>query len=102
MGKFFRSGDGFGISVAPQSDRIHEDTAGPQRRELAHRVNDGLDVTLSWHPALDELTVRVRDERDDRHFEISPEHHLALEVYYHPYAYLALSDLRYENDRLAA
>jgi hypothetical protein len=102
MGKFFRSGDGFGISVAPRSDPIDDHGAGLERRELARRVNDGLDVTLSWHPALDELTVRVRDERDDAYFEIHPEHHLALEVYYHPYAYLALSDLRCENDRLVA
>ena len=75
-----------------------------EARILAGRLagRAGLDVTLSWHPALDELTVRVRDERDDAYFEIHPEHHLALEVYYHPYAYLALSDLRCENDRLAA
>ena len=32
-------------------------------RELAHRANDGLEVTLFWHPATDELTACVCDER---------------------------------------
>jgi hypothetical protein len=34
-----------------------------ERRELARRSSAGVDVTLYWHPALDELIVRVCDER---------------------------------------
>lgn len=58
-----------------------------ERRELSHRSNDGIDVTLYWHPALDELTVCVRDHRHGAYFEIRPQRHLALDVYNHPYAY---------------
>jgi hypothetical protein len=66
-------------------------------RELAHRSNNGVDVTLSWHAETDELLVCVYDERRDAYFEISPERDLALDVYYHPYAYVGRGD-----DRLAA
>ena len=58
-----------------------------ERQELARRSSAGVDVTLYWHPALDELIVRVCDERHDADFEIRPQRHLALDVCYHPYAY---------------
>jgi hypothetical protein len=62
-----------------------------ERRELARRSSAGVDVTLSWHPTLDELIVRVCDERHGAHFDIRPQPHLALDVYYHPYAYTDLA-----------
>ena len=43
-----------------------------ERRELARRSSAGVDVTLYWHPTLDELIVRVCDERHGAHFEIRP------------------------------
>jgi hypothetical protein len=73
-----------------------------QPRELAHRVNDGLEVTLFWHPANDELTVCVCDERRGAYFVIRPEARLALDVFYHPYSYASSSDAYIEDDRLAA
>jgi hypothetical protein len=78
--------------------RAPEPRVESERRELAHRSNGGIDVTLNWHPALDELTVCVRDQRDGAYFEIRPQRHLALDVYNHPYAYadLQLSMLRAE------
>lgn len=39
-----------------------------ERRELARRSSAGVDVTLYWHPTLDELIVRVRDERHGAYF----------------------------------
>ena len=62
-------------------------------RELARRSSAGVDVTLYWHPTLDELVVRVRDDRLGD-FEISPQRHLALDVYHHPYAYAGRADAR--------
>jgi hypothetical protein len=55
-----------------------------------------MEVTLYWHPALDELTVCVRDQCHGAYFEIHPQRHLALDAYNHPYAYadLQLSMLR--------
>jgi hypothetical protein len=69
---------------------------------LAHRSNDGIDVTLFWHPDTDELTVCVCDERRDAYFEIEPEANDALDAFYHPYSYVSLSFVHYEDDRLAA
>jgi len=68
-----------------------------QFRELAHRSNDGVNVTLSWHAQTDELLVCVHDERRDVYFEIHPERDFALDVYYHPYAHAGCGD-----DALAA
>ena len=56
-------------------------------RELAHRVNDGIEVTLLWHPASDEVSVCVRDERRGAYFEVIAEPHRTLDVFDHPYAY---------------
>jgi hypothetical protein len=73
-----------------------------ERRELARRSSAGVDVTLYWHPTLDELIVRVCDERHGAHFEIHPQRYLALDVYYHPYVYADLSGVYEEEDRRAA
>ena len=58
-------------------------------RERAHRANDGIEVTLLWHPATDEVRVCVRDERRDAYFEVIAEPQRALDVFDHPYAYAA-------------
>ncbi|MFL5954349.1 MAG: hypothetical protein ACJ76I_09610 [Gaiellaceae bacterium] len=71
-------------------------------RELAQRSNDGVDVTLRWYPEADVLRVCVCDGRSGAYFEIHPEPYLALDVYYHPYAYIDFSEVHYEDQRLAA
>jgi hypothetical protein len=71
-------------------------------RELAHRSNDGLDVTLFWHPATDELTVCVCDQRRGAYFEFKPKATHALDAFYHPYSFASHSALHYEDRRLAA
>jgi len=71
-------------------------------RELAHRSNDGIDVTLFWHADTDGLTVCVCDQRRGAYFEIEPDAGHALDAFHHPYSYAALSSLHYEDDRLAA
>jgi hypothetical protein len=73
-----------------------------ERRELARRSGAGVDVTLYWHPVLDELIVCVRDKRHGAHFEIRPPRYLALDVYYHPYAYADLEDVYEKENRYAA
>jgi hypothetical protein len=73
-----------------------------ERRELAHRSSAGVDVTLYWHPTLDELTVSVCDERHGAHFEIRPRRYLALDVYHHPYAYSDFAHAYESENRLAA
>jgi hypothetical protein len=63
-----------------------------ERRALARRSSDGVDATLYRHPALDELSVYVSDDRHGAHFEIRPQRALAPDVYSHPYASADLTD----------
>jgi hypothetical protein len=70
--------------------------------ELAHRENDGIDVTLFWQPGSDLLTVCVCDHRRGAYIEIPAEPGRALDVYYHPFAYRNDSTVDYEDSRLAA
>ena len=58
------------------------------RRELAHRSNNGVHVSLLWCPADDSLAVTVLDNAADA-FELIVDADEALEVFNHPYAYAA-------------
>jgi hypothetical protein len=107
MSKIFRSTESSELAAASVngfSERSTDPSSlvnDPRTRELADRFNDGLEVTLLWHPAQDELTVYARDHRTGARFEIRPERHLALEVYYHPYCHVTSSDISYDDYRLA-
>ena len=72
--------------------------------ELAQRSSDGLDVTLIWVQGddVDKAVVCVCDRREGAYFEIPTEAHLALDVYYHPFAYRDFSNVSSEMDRLVA
>ena len=72
--------------------------------ELAHRVSDGVDVTLVWVQGngVDEAIVSVYDTREGSYFELTVEPQRALDAYYHPCAYRDLRALRYEDSRVAA
>jgi hypothetical protein len=63
-----------------------------QRRELAHRSADGLEVSLLWNPLDDRLSVRIEDTRLDEVHEVPVGRARPLEVFEHPFGYLA----RYE------
>jgi hypothetical protein len=71
-------------------------------RELAHRVNNGVEVVLFWHEIKDELTVTVSDEGTGAYFELAAEPHQALDVFNHPYAHAAFRGLPYEEASLAS
>lgn len=57
--------------------------------ELAARGGNGIDVALYWCRERDELIVCVVDDRSDAYFEIMAPRDRALDVFEHPYAYLA-------------
>ena len=78
--------------------------AATTRTELAHRSNEGLDVTLVWTQDDDEdkTIVCVCDWREGAYFEIPAQPYLALDVYYHPFAYREFSSVDYGDSRLAA
>ena len=74
------------------------------RTELAHRSSEGIDVTLIWMRGNgeDKIVVCVCDRREGAYFEVRAQPHLALDVYYHPFAYRDFSTVDYEDSRLAA
>ena len=72
--------------------------------ELASRASEGLEVTLVWvhGDGQDAAVVSVYDSREGAYFEIPAERRLALDVYYHPFAYLDSSGVYSERSPLAA
>jgi hypothetical protein len=60
-----------------------------ERRELASRKGDGVHVLLLWDPADDAVSVSVDDSRVGLRFELVVDRHLALDAFYHPFAYAA-------------
>jgi hypothetical protein len=60
----------------------------PAIRELDHRCNDGIDVSLLWDPETDRVFLTVDDRRrgESRAVEVRPAD--ALDAFHHPYAYV--------------
>jgi YD repeat-containing protein len=56
-------------------------------RELAHREQDGLQVTLLWDARSNTVSIEVLDERDESRFLLPVAGHSALDAFHHPYAY---------------
>lgn len=80
------------------------DLSAHTQTELAHRSAEGIDVTLVWVQGDDEdkVVVSVCDWREGAYFEIHAEPYLALDVYYHPFAYRDFAVVENEDMRLAA
>ena len=62
-------------------------------RELAYRLNDGVEVVLFWQQNTDDLTVAVSDEHRGAYFELAAAPDQALDVFNHPYAHAAFRGL---------
>jgi hypothetical protein len=62
-------------------------TALNDRRELAHRTSDGIDVTLFWTKPADRVTISVLDTRSGEILEFEVAGSAALDAFNHPYAY---------------
>jgi hypothetical protein len=66
------------------------------RRELAHRMSNGIEVTLLWGPAKKEVVVEVVDHGAAHVFEITVPSERALDAFHHPYAYASLQGVEYD------
>jgi len=64
-------------------------TAHTERRELAHRTGDGIEVTLFWSKPTNRITLEVLDSRSDEKLEFDVDRHAALDAFKHPYVYAA-------------
>jgi hypothetical protein len=62
-------------------------TAFTERRELAHRTSDGIEITLSWSKPSNQVTISVVDTRSDEALEFEVDGSAALDAFNHPYAY---------------
>jgi hypothetical protein len=67
-------------------------TTPTQRRELAHRTNDGIEVSLFWTKSSDRITIAIVDTRSDESLDFEVDGRLALNAFNHPYAYAAARD----------
>jgi hypothetical protein len=67
----------------------------PERRELAHRTNDGIDVTLFWSKASNRVTISVFHARSRTALEFEVDGTDALDAFNHPYAYAATGGARH-------
>jgi RNA polymerase primary sigma factor len=56
-------------------------------KELAQRMNDGVEVRLFWSKADGRVTVEVWNTRSEEFFELEVDGDCALDAFYHPYAY---------------
>jgi hypothetical protein len=61
----------------------------PERRELAHRTSDGIDVSLFWSKASNRVTISVFHARSATALEFEVDGADALDAFNHPYAYAA-------------
>jgi hypothetical protein len=62
------------------------------RRELALRVNDGLEITLYWHPDDNGTSVEIYHEATGETITFSVPADRALDAFYHPFVHLAEQD----------
>ena len=69
-------------------------TAFTERRELAHRTSDGIEVTLYWTKPSSQVTLTVVDTRSDEALEFDVDGNVALDAFRHPYAYAATREAR--------
>ena len=67
----------------------------PERRELAHRTNDGIEVTLFWSKASNRVTISVFQARSATALEFEVDGADALDAFNHPYAYAATRGARH-------
>ena len=59
------------------------------RTELAQRQNDGIEVSLLWTRSDGSITVAVRHLATEESFELAVDPALALDAFYHPFAFAA-------------
>ena len=56
-------------------------------RELDHRSNDGIEISLLWSPATNRVWISVADDRRGDSFELDVDPSDALDAFHHPYSY---------------
>jgi hypothetical protein len=61
------------------------------RRELAHRVSGGIEVTLYWSALDNSTSIEVRQPAFDETLAYPVAGERALDAFYHPFAHLPIT-----------
>jgi len=61
------------------------------RRELAHRVSGGIEVTLYWSALDNSTSIEVRQPASDETLAYPVAGERALDAFYHPFAHLPIT-----------
>ena len=69
-------------------------SAATVRRELAHRTDNGIEVTLLWTRSTSTVTIAVIDTHSGEELEFDVDGSGALDAFNHPYAYAATRRVR--------
>ena len=69
-------------------------TAFTDRRELAQRTSDGIEITLFWTKPSDRVAIAILDTRSGEALEFDVDGSAALDAFNHPYAYAATQRVR--------
>ena len=69
-------------------------SATAERRELAHRTGNGIDVTLFWTKSTNAVTIAAIDTHSGEVLEFEVDAGRALDAFNHPYAYAAAVGVR--------
>jgi hypothetical protein len=56
-------------------------------KELAHREQDGIAVTLLWNAKTNEVSIQLVDQRIERDLAFTVANDAALDAFAHPFAY---------------
>jgi hypothetical protein len=64
-------------------------SAAAERRELAQRTGNGIEVTMLWTTSTNAVTVAVVDTHSGEKLEFEVDGSCALDAFNHPYAYAA-------------
>jgi len=67
--------------------------------ELDYRESDGIEVSLLWSRATNDLTILVVDTKADELLELRIQPHEAMDAFHHPFAY---AESRTVSDSLIA
>ena len=69
-------------------------SAATDRRELAHRSTNGIDVSLLWTKSSNVVTIAVIDSHSAEELEFEVAGRFALDAFNHPYAYAATARVK--------
>ena len=61
-----------------------------RRRELAQRVNGGLEITLYWYPDTNATRIEVLDTGIDETISFPVPAERALDAFHHPFVHLPI------------